>query len=114
MNSPDFNDKLLRILEKEVEKERWKKKLRVAGKVISKKLTKKGSFMFRVKTKRTEYDIVVPRHRKKEFELARDINEGDAVKVTGEKNINVVFCDRIENVHKPIKYNEQQSKLGVY
>ncbi len=71
MNHPDFDGRLLRILEKEVEKEKWKKKLRIAGIVTNKRLTKKGSFMLTVKTKRTEYDIVVPMHRKNEFELAK-------------------------------------------
>ena len=69
--------------------------------------------MFTVRTSKSEYDVVVPKHRKKEFELAGKINEGDSVKTIGDKNIGIVFCDRLERLHKPVKYDEKQSKLVV-
>ena len=78
-----------------------------------KKITRKGSFMLTVRTSKSAYDVVVPKHRKKEFELAGKIIEGDSIKTIGDKNIGVVFCDRLENLHKPVKYNEKQSKLVV-
>jgi hypothetical protein len=65
------------------------------------------------KTRKSEYDVVVPKHIKKEFELAEKINEGDSIKTIGDKNISVVFCDRLERLHKPVKYDEKQSKLVV-
>lgn len=110
MASHNFDDTLIRILEEEVEKERWKKKLRIAGIVTNKRLTKKGSFMLTVKTKRSEYDIVVPKHRKNEFELTKNIYDGDLIKAVGERNINAVFCDAIEKLNKNT-IKEKQIKL---
>ena len=113
MDNPNFDDRLIRILEKEVIKERWRKKLRIKGVVTKKRITRKGSFMFTVRTSKSEHDIVVPKHRKKEFELAEKINAGDSIKAIGDKNISFVFCDRLEKLHKPVKYDEKQSKLVV-
>jgi hypothetical protein len=60
------------------------------------------------------YHIIwIPKYRKKEFELAEKINVGDSIKAIGDKNISVVFCDRLEKLHKPVKYDEKQSKLMV-
>ena len=113
MNNPNFDDRLIRLLEKETEKEKWRKKLIIKGVVTKKKITKKGSFMFTVRTSKSEYDVVVPKHRKKEFELAEKISGGDSIKATGDKSIGVVFCDRLERLCKPAKYDEKQSKLEV-
>ena len=75
MNEKKFDDRLIRILEKGVLKEKWKKKLRITGVVTGKRISKKGSFVFTIKTKKSEYDIIVPQHRKDEFELSKEINE---------------------------------------
>jgi len=109
----NFDPTLINILKKEVEREKWINKLRIKGVVIKKRITRKGSFMFTVKTRKSEYDIVVPKFRKKEFEIAESINEGDSIKATGDKSIGVIFCDRIEKLGKPVELNEKQSKLGV-
>ena len=111
MTNQNFDDRLLRILEQEVLKEKWKKKVRIIGLVISKRISKKGSFVFTVKTKKSEYDIVVPQHRKEEFELANGISEGDVIKAIGDKQASgIIFCDRIKKLNKS-NFDEEQMKL---
>ncbi|MBI2647377.1 hypothetical protein HYW99_02780 [Candidatus Woesearchaeota archaeon] len=111
MLNQNFDDRLLRLLEKEVLREKWKKKLKIAGIVIKKRISKKGSFILTIKTRKSEYDIVVPEHKKDEFELAKCINEGDIIKVIGDKQIGgIIFCDRIERLSKN-SFNEKQIRL---
>ncbi|MBW2977154.1 hypothetical protein KY347_06955 [Candidatus Woesearchaeota archaeon] len=109
MENQGFDDRLLKILEKEVLREKWEKKVKISGKVIRKRTTKKGSFMLKVKTKKSEYNLVVPMHRKSEFELAKNIQEGDMIKAVGDKNIGIIFCDRLKKLNSRI--NEKQMKL---
>lgn len=107
-----FDDTLLRILEKEVEKEKWSKKARIKGTVINKRFTRKGSIMLTIRAKKYEYDIVVPKHREIEFEVAQHIKEKDFVSIIGEKAINVVFCERIELLNKDSS-KQKQMKLVI-
>lgn len=112
MINQNFDDRLLKILEKEVLKEKWKKKAKISGMVMKKRISKKGSFVLTLKTKNSEYDIVVPEHRKEEFEIAKDINEGDMIKVIGDKQISgLIFCDRIKKLSKS-SFDEKQVKLS--
>ena len=111
MTGKKFDDRLIRILEKEVLKEKWKKKLRIAGVVTGKRISKKGSFVFTIKTKKSEYDIIVPHHRKDEFELSKKINEGDIIKIRGDKQASgIIFCDRVKKLNKS-SFDERQMKL---
>lgn len=110
MNNQKFDDRLIKVLEKEALKERWQKKLRITGEVIRKKITKKGSFMLTIKTRKYEYSVVIPKHRKNEYNMAKNTSEGEFVKVTGEKNIDIIFCDRIQKLNKYIQ-TEKQMKL---
>lgn len=111
MNNKSFDDRLLKILEKEVLIEKWKKKSKISGIVVSKKVTKKGSFMLKVKAKKSEYFIVVPEHRKEEFELSNSIHEGDVIKAIGDRQLSgIIFCDRIEKLSKSSP-DEKQMKL---
>ena len=111
MNKQKFDDRLIKILEKEVLKEKWKKKLKITGIVLKKRGSKKGSFIFTVKTKKSEYGLVVPEHRKEEFELAKGINEGDTIKAIGDRQVSgIVFCDRIKRLNEN-DFQEKQIKL---
>lgn len=111
MNEQKFDDRLIRILEKEVLKEKWKKKIKVTGIVIKKRVSKKGSIIFTVKTKKSEYDIVVPEHRKEEFEIAASINEGDIIKAIGDRQASgIIFCERVKIMSKS-SFDEKQMKL---
>lgn len=113
MNEQKFDDRLIKILEKEVLKEKWKKKARIAGLVISKRTSKKGSFVFTVKTQKSEYDIIIPEHRKYEFEIATKISEGDIIKAIGDRQASgIVFCERIKKMSKS-SFNENQMKLII-
>jgi len=105
-----FDDTLLKILEKEVEKEKWKKKARIKGIVVNKRFTKKGSIMLTIRARKLEYDVVVPQHRKEEFEVAQNIREKDFVSIIGEKAINVIFCERIKLLNKDFS-KQKQMKL---
>ena len=67
--------------------------------------------MFTVQTARSEYGVVVPKYKITEFELAKDINVGDPVKVVGDKKIDVVFCDRIQKLEKGIAEGKQMHLL---
>lgn len=109
----NFNDTLLKILEKEVEKEKWRMKFRKKGTIINKRLTKKGSIMLTIKSKAEEYDIVVPKHRRKEFETAKNLGKDDCVSVIGDKKIGVVFCERIKIISKEF-LPKNQMKLIKY
>ncbi len=112
MENKSFDDTLIKILEKEVLIERWKKKFKISGKVIRKRITKKGSFLFTLKTRKSEYDVVVPQYKKEEFELAKNINEEDIIKIIGERQIGgVIFCDRIKKLDGH-GFNERQIKLS--
>ncbi len=112
MNNQKFDDRLIKILEKEVLKEKWKKKARIAGLVIGKRTSKKGSFVFTVKTQKSEYDIIVPEHRKEEFKTADKINEGDIIKAIGEKQATgIIFCERLKKMSKS-NFDEKQMKLA--
>ena len=111
MNDKKFDDTLIKTLQKEVLIERWKKKFRISGKVIRKKITKKGSFLFTLKTRKSEYDVVVSQLRKEEFETAKTIDKGDMIKIIGEKQASgIIFCDRIRKLGKHSS-NEKQIKL---
>jgi aspartyl/asparaginyl-tRNA synthetase len=111
MNDSNFDDRLIKILEKEVLKEKWKKKIKISGLVINKRISKKGSFVFTVKTTKSEYEVVVPEHRKEEFDLAKNINENDVVKAIGDKQASgIIFCDRIKKLNKS-SLDEEQMKL---
>lgn len=82
-------------------KEKWKKKIKISGLVIKKRITKKGSFALTVKTKKSEYELIVPQHRVEEFELANGISEGDVIKAIGDKQASgIIFCDRIKKLSK--------------
>lgn len=99
MTEQKFDDRLLKILEQEVLKEQWKKKVKVIGIVTKKRISKKESLVFTVKTRNSEHDIVVPQHRKEEFEIAAKINEGDVVKAIGDRQVSgIIFCDRIKRI----------------
>ena len=114
MIQQNFDDRLLKLLEKEVLKEQWKKKLKISGTVIKKRTSKKGSFVFTVKTRKSEYDIVVPQYKKNEFESINNINEGDVVKVIGDEQVSgIIFCDRIEKLNKS-SFDEKQIKFSEY
>lgn len=109
----NFDDRLLKILEEEVLKEKWKKKIRITGTVTEKKITKRGSFMFAIKTERNEYDIIIPKYKTDEFELASGISKGDVIKVIGDRQISgLVFCDVIQMLSK-MGINENQSQLEL-
>ena len=111
MTNPNFDNRLMKILEKEVMKERWKKKLRVIGVVLKKKATRKGSYMINIKTKKSQYDVVIPQYKAEEFQIAKDINEGDIIKIIGDKQVGgIVFCDKIEKITKE-KYNDKKLKI---
>lgn len=111
MNEQKFDDRLIKALEREVLKEKWKKKIRLAGIVVKKRVSKKGSFVFTLKTKKSEYEIVVPEHRKEEFELAKNINEGDMIKVIGDRQASgIIFCERVKKISKS-SFDEKQVKL---
>jgi DNA polymerase II small subunit/DNA polymerase delta subunit B len=107
MDNKRFDDTLLKIIEKEVVKERWKNKFRIKGEVTNKRTTKKGSFMIAIKTAKSEYDVVIPKYKKIQFELAKNINDGDSISIVGDKKINVVFCDRIKILKKGLPKGEQ-------
>lgn len=112
MTDQNFDNRLLKLLEKEVLIEKWKKKSKIMGLVISKNKTKKGSFMLKVKTKKSKYDVVVPIHRKEEFDFAKNVKEGDTIKVIGDKQLSgIIFCDRIKKLNKS-SFNEKQVKLS--
>ena len=105
MNNQNFDDRLIKLLEKEVLRERWKKKFRITGTIIKKRTSKKGSFIFTVKTIKSEYDIVVPQHKKDEFESSKHIKEGDTIKAIGDMQAGgIIFCDNIKKLNKdPIR-----------
>ncbi len=111
MNDRKFDDTLIKILEKQVIKERWKNKFRMRGKVIDKKITRKGGYMFTVETAKSEYGAIVPKHRKIGFELAKNINVGDLIKVVGDRKIDVIFCDRIQKLDKGILKGKQMKLI---
>lgn len=111
MTEQNFDDRLIKILEKEVLKEKWKKKIKISGLIINKRVSKKGSFVFTVKTTKSEYEVVVPEHRKEEFDFAKNINENDVIKAVGDRQASgIVFCDRIKKLNKS-NFDEKQVKL---
>jgi len=111
MTKQKFDDRLIKLLEKEVLKERWKKKVKLSGSVIKKRITKKGSIVFTLTTKKSEWEVVVPQHRKEEFKTAKTVNEDDIIKIIGDKQISgLIFCDRIK---KLIKSDEKQMKFVI-
>ena len=63
--------------------------------------------MFTVETTKSEYGVVVPKHRKLEFEVAKSINEGDSINVAGDRKIDVIFCDRIQKLDKGVPKGKQ-------
>ena len=69
--------------------------------------------MITIQSRNREYDIVVPRHRKKEFETAKNLGKDDCVSVMGGKKICVVFCERIKIISKE-SLPENQTKLMKY
>jgi len=106
-----FDDRLLKILEEEVMKERWKKKIKITGIITKKRLTKKGSFVLTIKTKSSEYDVVVPQYKGDLFNSAKNINEGDSIKVIGDKQTNgIIFCDKIGKFSK--EYEKQLNLIS--
>lgn len=54
--------------------------------------------MITIKTKKNEYDVIVPQFRKEEFGVVEEVNKGDFVSVVGERSMNVVFCKRFKNL----------------
>jgi len=111
MKEIKFDDRLLKILEKEVFKEKWKKKIRIIGIVNGKRITKRGSFVLNVKTPKSEYEIVIPQYKKELFNLAEEISAGCLIKITGDRQAGgIIFCDKIEVLKKE---NGHQTKLLI-
>lgn len=101
--------KLIETLERMKAEEKWKRKARHSGEIIKKNITGKGNIFFVIKKPKYDVNAVVPKHRRKEFELAKGLKLGDRVSIIGEEKINLVICDRIKKISKNI--GGKQTKL---
>ena len=112
MQSQKFDDTLIRILEEEVQKEKFAKKAKIKGKLIQKWLSKKGNIMLAVSTKGNKYEVVVPQYKIKEYKLADSISEGSIIKIIGDERLSgIIYCDLIEMISGKENCKEFQSKL---
>jgi tRNA(Ile2) C34 agmatinyltransferase TiaS len=95
-----FNDRLLRILDEEVAKERARKQAKIRGIVKDKKISKNNNIVLIIKKGKFEYAVLVNKSRKEMFDLAEKLKVNDEIYAKGDKGVNVVFCDKLELVRK--------------
>ena len=95
-----FDDRLLRILDEEVAKERLRKQTKIKGVVKDKKLTKNNNLILIIKKGKYEHAVLVNKNRKNLFEIAEKLKVNDEVYAIGDKGVNVVFCDNLDLIKK--------------
>lgn len=95
-----FDDRLLRILDEEVAKERLRKHAKIKGIVKDKKLTKNNNLILIIKKGKYEHAVLVNKNRNNLFEIAEKLKVNDEVYATGDKGVNVVFCNNLELIKK--------------
>jgi len=93
-----MDNALIKTLDKMAVQEKWIRKARHKGEIIKKKPTKKGNILLVIKKPMYDINVVVPKNREKEFELAQNLKVGDSISVIGEKKVNLVICDRLKRI----------------
>ena len=96
-----FDDTLLRILDKEVAKEKYEKQAKVKGTIKEKKYSKNNNIILIIgKSNKDEEAVLVNRNRKDMFKLAEKLKANDEVYVRGDRNVNIIFCDELKIINK--------------
>ena len=95
-----FDDRLLRILDEEVAKEKLRKRAKVTGIVKEKKRTKNNNLILIIQKSKYETAVLVNKNREELFNLAQKLSINDEVYCRGDKGVNVVFADKLELVKK--------------
>jgi len=95
-----FDNTLLKILDKEVVKEKLRKQAKIKGKVKEIRYSKNNNIILIIETLRDEEAVLVNRNRKDMFKLAEKLNANDEVYARGDRGVNIVFCDELKIINK--------------
>lgn len=95
-----FDDRLLKILEKETAKERLEKQAKIKGIVKEIKYSKNNNLILIIETSRDEKAVLVNKNKKKLFELAEKLNKNDEIYTRGDRSVNIVFCVELKLIKK--------------
>lgn len=95
-----FDNTLLKILDKEVAKERYEKQAKIKGTIKEKKYSKNNNLILIIETSRDEEAVLVNRNRKDMFKLTEKLNANDEVYPRGDRDVNIVFCYELKIIKK--------------
>ena len=101
-------NKLAELVKKEKKIKEFKKRLRVRGKLIAKRMTKKGNITLRVKNAEDELKFIVIKSHKETFALAEKIAIGRSVSVTGIPKLRMIICTKLKILAKGIDESRQR------
>lgn len=90
---PNFDNRLLKFLEKAAEKERMAKQPKIQGTVRDIKHTKNSNILIIVYNGKYEEAVLVNKNNTSMFELAKKLNVNDEIYARGNRGIKVLFCE---------------------
>ena len=98
-----MDNRLLKILEEEVAKEKDRKKARVKGIVTNKKISKNNNIILIVNKTDYEEAVLINKNKENLFKIAENTGIGDLIYFEGERKVNIIFGDKLEIVSKKEK-----------
>src|SRR3989338_9871430 len=102
-------DKLTEMVNKEKKVKEFKRRLRLKGKVMAKRTTKKGNITFTVIKEEEEFRFTVLRSHKERFALAEKLAIGKSVAVEGIPKLGIIICTRLKLMDKGIDTSRQMT-----
>ncbi len=95
-----FDNTLLQVLDKLVQKEKlaneFKNRLRIKGTLIAKKETKKGNLKITVAKRGNNYNFLIPKTHKERYALAKSLAINSLVSVEGTRRKLMLICTKLK------------------
>jgi DNA polymerase II small subunit/DNA polymerase delta subunit B len=104
-------NKLTEMAKKEKKIKEFKKRLRVKGKIVKKRKTKKGNITLQVKEKEEEFKFIVLKSHKESFALAEKLAVGKSVSVHGIPKFRMIICTKLKALDKGIDESKQKKLI---
>jgi len=110
-----IDETLLNILDEMVkekkQKEFYRTRPRIKGKIKEKKMTKKGNITLTIQKGDKEISFTILKNHKERFALAEKLNIGHTVSAAGIPKFRMNICTQLKQVMKEAD-NSRQMKLG--
>lgn len=100
-------DALKVLADKEKNIKKYKRRLRIKGKLIAKGETKKGNITLKVEKEDEDYSFTVIKSHKERFALAEKLQIGRSVSIEGIPKFRMTICTRLKALDRGLMKGKQ-------